>query len=137
MPSPCWTATAVAGNVLSGVEVASTIRSIACASSPAFSSAARAAIAIEHVVDLGQEIVMDHLIANLDGGGKALGIGAAMALDHDAVQAQQHAAVGLAGIELVPQLPEGAAGQQIADARKQALFDGIAQEGHDLPGRAF
>ena len=29
MPSPFWTATAVAGKVLSGVEVASTIRSIA------------------------------------------------------------------------------------------------------------
>src|SRR5215471_18194465 len=62
------------------------------------------AVAIEHLVDLGQEIEMDHLIANLDGGGKALGIGAAMALDHDAVKAEQHAAVGLAGIELVAQL---------------------------------
>ena len=35
MPSPFWTATAVAGKVLSGVEVASTIRSIDCASMPA------------------------------------------------------------------------------------------------------
>ncbi len=44
MPSPFWTATAVAGKVLSGVEVASTIRSIDCASTPALASAARAAL---------------------------------------------------------------------------------------------
>src|SRR6478609_9285925 len=44
MPSPYWTATAVAGKVLSGVEVATTIRSIACASMPAWSRAARAAL---------------------------------------------------------------------------------------------
>ena len=40
MPSAAWTATAVAGKVLSGVEVASTIRSIDCASMPALASAA-------------------------------------------------------------------------------------------------
>jgi hypothetical protein len=44
MPSPSWTATAVAGNVLSGVEVATTIRSIDCASRPASANAARAAL---------------------------------------------------------------------------------------------
>ena len=43
MPSPACTETAVAGKVLSGVEVASTIRSIDCASTPAAASAARAA----------------------------------------------------------------------------------------------
>ncbi len=42
-PSPACTDTADAGNVLSGVEVASTIRSIDCASTPAAVSAARAA----------------------------------------------------------------------------------------------
>ena len=44
MPSPACTDTAVAGKVLSGVEVASTIRSIDCASMPASASAARAAV---------------------------------------------------------------------------------------------
>ena len=43
MPSPACTATALAGKVLSGVEVASTIRSIDWASTPAAASAARAA----------------------------------------------------------------------------------------------
>jgi hypothetical protein len=43
MPRPAWTETAVAGKVLSGVEVASTIKSIDWASTPAAASAARAA----------------------------------------------------------------------------------------------
>jgi hypothetical protein len=43
MPRPAWTETAAAGKVLSGVEVASTIRSIDCASTPAAVSASRAA----------------------------------------------------------------------------------------------
>ena len=43
MPSAAWIATAVAGNVWSGVEVPTTIRSIDCASTLALSSAARAA----------------------------------------------------------------------------------------------
>ena len=44
MPSPAWIATALAGNVLSGVEVASTTRSIDWASTPAAASAACAAL---------------------------------------------------------------------------------------------
>ena len=43
MPRPAWTETAAAGKVLSGVDVASTIRSIDCASTPAAASASRAA----------------------------------------------------------------------------------------------
>jgi hypothetical protein len=43
MPRSACTSTAVAGKVLSGVEVASTIKSIDCASTPAAASAARAA----------------------------------------------------------------------------------------------
>ena len=43
MPRPAWTDTAAAGKVLSGVDVANTIRSIDCASASAAASAARAA----------------------------------------------------------------------------------------------
>src|SRR5262245_39571391 len=42
-PSPCWMSTAVAGKVWLGVEVASTMRSMSSACSPAFCRAARAA----------------------------------------------------------------------------------------------
>src|SRR5262245_13592456 len=44
MPSPAWIETALAGNVLSGVAVPSRMRSIACASMPAWASAACAAL---------------------------------------------------------------------------------------------
>ena len=43
MPSRFWISTAVAGKVLSGVEVASTIRSMSSGVRPALASAARAA----------------------------------------------------------------------------------------------
>ena len=179
MPSSACTATAVAGKVLSGVEVASTIRSIACASMPACASAARAAwiamcevnspargdvalvdagalhdpfvggvdlarqfgvgqdlarqiaAAAEHDrtaysheaappsagaaapcpaapsvgSDLGQELVADHAIAKLDGGGKAFGVGSAVAFDDDAVEAEKDAAIGLGAGRALAQLP--------------------------------
>src|SRR3984957_20130786 len=53
----------------------------------------RAAIAIEHLIDLGEEIVMHHLIANIDRVGKAFGVGSAVALDHNARQSEQYAAI--------------------------------------------
>jgi hypothetical protein len=43
MPSAAWIATALEGNVLSGVEVAQMMRSISCASILACANAARAA----------------------------------------------------------------------------------------------
>ena len=46
MPSRCWISTAVAGKVLFGVEVASTIRSISSGVRPAFFNAARAALPV-------------------------------------------------------------------------------------------
>ncbi len=55
----------------------------------------RTAVAIKHLIDLGEEIAADHLIANIDRIGKALGVGSAMALDHHTLEAEQHAAIGL------------------------------------------
>src|SRR6185437_10934207 len=46
----------------------------------------RAASAIEHLIDLGKEIVVDHLIANINRIGKAFGAGAAVAFHNDAVE---------------------------------------------------
>src|SRR5258706_426660 len=43
----------------------------------------RAAVTVEHFIDLGEEIVADHLIANIDRIRKALGVGSAVALDHN------------------------------------------------------
>src|ERR1700733_11419957 len=58
-------------------------------------------------------------MAELDGGGKTLGIGAAVAFDHDAVEAEKDPAVGLARIHQLAQLPERRAGKQVADPRAQ------------------
>src|SRR6476660_4159494 len=76
---------------------------------------------------------MSHLIANIDGVGKAFGIGSTMTFDHHALQAQQHPAIGLLGVHLVAQGLEGAAGEQIADARQQASPHRLAQQLRDLP----
>src|SRR6478736_351550 len=51
---------------------------------------------------LGQAI-LGHVIADFDGRGYAFGIRPAMAFDHDAVQAEEYAAIDLARIELLAQ----------------------------------
>src|ERR1700743_3366049 len=151
MPSSFCTATAVAGNVLSGVEVASTMRSIDWASTPALASAARAAfiakcdvnspsaadksrsrarpsvlqsrnilrrdlleraaVTIEHLIDLGEEIVVDHLIANIDRISKTFRLGTTVAFNDNALQPEQHAAIGFVGIHLLAQRLERGAGE--------------------------
>ena len=46
------------------------------------------------VFDLLRETVSSHVIAHIESRRKALGISAAMALDDDAVEAEEHAAAG-------------------------------------------
>ena len=55
------------------------------------------------------------LVAELDRGGEALGIGAAVALDDDAVEAEKDPAIGAARVDPFAQLVEGGAREQIAD----------------------
>ena len=64
MPSAAWTGTAVAGKVLSGVEVASTMRSIDCASTLASASAARAA----RIAEVGGQFAVGGDVALADAG---------------------------------------------------------------------
>ena len=47
------------------------------------------------------QLVMGHVVGDIDGAREAEGVGAAMALDDDAVKAEEHAAIGLARIHLV------------------------------------
>ena len=96
-----------------------------------------AAVAIEHLFDLVRQVVAGHLIANIDRIRKALAVGAAMALDDDAVEAEHHAAVGFRGVQLVAQRLEGVFGKQIADLRAPAARHGVAQEFGNLPRRAL
>ena len=73
------------------------------------------AVAIERLIDLGQEIVTDHLIANVDRVSKAFGVGSTMTLDHDSVKSEEHAAIGFVGIQLFLERLERAPGKQIAE----------------------
>ena len=67
--------------------------------------------ACERLADLGEQLVAHHVVAEIDRVGEAFGIGAAVALDDDAVEAEEDAAVGLARIHLVAERAEGAARQ--------------------------
>ena len=74
-----------------------------------------------------------HLVAEIDRIGEAFGIGPAMALDDDPVEAEEDAAIGLARIHLVTQHLECIAGEQITDPRAQGPRHRAAQIRGELP----
>src|SRR6478735_1098559 len=83
------------------------------------------------------EAILGHVVADLDGGSDAFGIGAAMALDDDAVEAEEDAAVHTARIHLFAQHVEGALGEEVADLGKQRARHCSAQILTDLPRCTF
>ena len=76
-------------------------------------------VSLQIVFDLGLQAVADHIIAHIDGGCEPFGIGAAMALDDHAVQAEEDAAIDLAWVHLLAQAIERALGENIADLGHQ------------------
>ena len=60
-----------------------------------------------------------------------------MALDDDAVEPEEHAAIDLARVHLVAQRVEGALGEEVADLGHQRAAHRRAQIGGDLPGGAL
>ena len=72
-----------------------------------------------------------------DGTGKSLGIGAAVALHQDAVQANEQGTVVLARIELGAQRLQGRLGQQVSEPGKDRPAESLAQERGDQPGSAL
>ena len=64
------------------------------------------AVPVDGLADLGEQFVTHHVVTHVDGRGEAFRIGAAVALDDDAVEAEEHAAVGFARIHLVAQHAE-------------------------------
>ncbi len=56
---------------------------------------------VRSAADLGEQFVAHHVVAEVDGAGEAFGVGAAVALDDDAVEAEEDAAVRLARIHLL------------------------------------
>ena len=79
----------------------------------------------------------DHAVADLDRRGEALRVGAAVALDDDAVEAEEDAAIDPARVHLRAQPLEGVAGEQVADAGQQRPAHRRAQIAGDLPRRAL
>src|SRR5690606_2452073 len=71
----------------------------------------------------------------IDSTGKSDRIGAAVALDDDAVEADEDAAVHGSRVELLAQCRKGAAGEKIAEPRHQGPRHGVAKVLSDLPGR--
>ena len=83
------------------------------------------------------QAVADHVIADLDGGCKALGVRSAMTFYDNAVQSEKHAAIDLARVHLLAHPVEGALGQQIAEPCHPGARHGRAQIIGDLAGGAF
>ena len=87
--------------------------------------------------DLGQKLVAHHVVAEFDSGGEAFGIGAAVTLDDDAVEAEKHPAVGAAWVQPLAQLAKARAREQITDAGAERALHRGAQILADLAGGAF
>src|SRR6476620_5191382 len=73
-----------------------------------------------------------HVVGRIDGGGEAGGVGAAMALHDNAVQAEKNAAVQLARVHLLLQRAKGALRQYGAEPREKRSPHGSAKIFADL-----
>ena len=68
-----------------------------------------------------EHVAFRHIVADLDGAGEAEGIGAAVALDDDAVEAEERPAVHAARVHAVLQLAQPALGQERAELAGREL----------------
>src|SRR6185437_12980589 len=87
--------------------------------------------------DLGQQAVTHHVVADIDGRRVTLGVGATMALDDDAIEAEEDGTVGFARIHLLAQRLESRACQQITEPRRPGAVHGAAQILGELARGAF
>src|SRR5712692_11678903 len=91
----------------------------------------------ERLADLGEQIVAHHVVAEIDRTGEAFGVGAAVALDDDAVETEEDATVRLARIHLVAERAEGAARQQVAEPGRQRAAHLALEDLAELAGGAL
>src|SRR2546430_16694561 len=90
----------------------------------------------ERLADLGEQIVAHHVVAEIDRTGEAFGVGAAVALDDDAVETEEDAAVRLARIHLVAERAEGAPRQQVAEPGRERTTHLALEDFAELAGGA-
>src|SRR5579864_1150901 len=91
----------------------------------------------EREADFGQQLVAHNAVTNTDCRRETFRIGAAVALDDNAVEAQKHAAVRTPRVDALLQLAKRGAGEQIADARAERAAHGVPDVFTHLPRRAF
>src|SRR5258708_8810553 len=89
------------------------------------------------VADVVEEAVDLEVDGDADGVGEAMRVRAAMALDADALQAEEDGAVVAPRIESLAQLAQRSRRQPIADARRQRILEGRAQVLGVEPRRAL
>src|SRR3546814_19450549 len=77
---------------------------------------------------LTRDILFDQFGTQMDGIGDALRVGAAVALEHDAVEAEEHRAVVIVRIEMVAQQFGRRARDQETDLRARRRGEGAAQQ---------
>src|SRR5581483_1337013 len=94
-------------------------------------------IARQRLIDLGKQVVAGHVVSEIDGGCKTLGIGAAVTLDDHAVEPEEDAAIGLARIHLLAQCAKCLARQQETELGLPGAAHGRAQILPDLPRGPF
>ena len=84
-----------------------------------------------------KHIVAGFFVCALDRKTKRETVGRTVALDDNAVQSEENAAIGFVGVQLVAQQLEGGSGKQITDPGAPRSRQRGAQEFADLPRRAL
>src|SRR5262249_53971992 len=92
---------------------------------------------IEGLPDFAEKTVPHHFVTKLYRRRETFRIGPAVALDDDAVEPEEHAAVRLARIHFVAQRGERIARQHITEPRAQRSLHGVSQIGAELAGGPF
>src|SRR6195256_1426967 len=96
-----------------------------------------ALMAREAAADLGKQFAAHHVVAQVYGAGETFRVGAAVALDDDAVEAEENAAIRLARIHLLVERAERAARQQVAESPDQRTVHLALEQLAKLAGGAL
>src|SRR3984885_884472 len=91
----------------------------------------------DHFANFSEQFLADHVVADLDRAGEALGVRPAMTLDDDAVKAEKNAAVDASRVHLVAQGAKRVAGEPISQPRSPRLAYRVAHVLAELLGGSF
>src|SRR5205085_4317549 len=88
-------------------------------STPAYQTRRRrtASLARQRLPDACEQGVIHHSVSDVDRIGEAFGIGPAVALDHDAVEAEEYSAIGFSWVHFAGERAECVTREQIAELR--------------------